>query len=74
VNQASQLEQMIGKLHMAWERTSNLSDRLYVDAGASTPQLRSLLDWLEPLRGEVMEVQLGGGAERTVRVQIQEND
>jgi hypothetical protein len=74
VNQASQLEQMIGKLYMAWKRIGNLSDRLYVDTGASTPKLRSLLDCLEPLGGEVMEVQLGGAAERTIRVQIQENE
>lgn len=74
VNQASQLEQMIGKLYMSWKRISNLSDRLYVDTGASTPHLRALLDCLEPLGGEVMELQLGGPAERTIRLQIQETE
>ncbi|PMB12844.1 hypothetical protein CI592_01750 [Fischerella thermalis CCMEE 5328] len=72
VNQASQLEQTIGKLYMTWKRISNLADRLYVDTGASTPELRSLLDCLEPLGSEVMELKLGGAGERTIRLQIQE--
>jgi hypothetical protein len=73
VNQASQLEQSIAKLYMTWKKIGNLSDRLYVDTGASTPHLRSLLTCLESLSGEVMEVQLGSAAERTIRLQIQEN-
>jgi hypothetical protein len=72
VNQASQLEQTIAKLYMAWKRISNLSDRLYVDTGASTPQLRSLLNCLEPLGSEVMEVQIGNVSDLTIRLQIQE--
>ncbi|MFQ4146310.1 hypothetical protein [Chlorogloeopsis sp. ULAP02] len=72
VNQASQIEQTIGKLYMTWKRIGNLADRLYVDTGASTPQLRSLLNCLEPLGGEVMELQLGSVGERTIRLQIQE--
>ncbi|MCM0591555.1 MAG: hypothetical protein HEQ35_21710 [Gloeotrichia echinulata IR180] len=72
VNQASQIEQTIGKLYMTWKRISNLADRLYVDTGASTPNLRSLLSCLEPLGGEVMELQLSGAVEHTVRLQIQE--
>lgn len=74
VNQASQIEQTIGKLYMTWKRIANLSDRLYVDTGASTPHLRSLLDCLEPLGGEVMELQISGTTERTVRLQIQETE
>lgn len=73
VNQASQLEQTIAKLYTTWKRVGSLADRLYVDTGASTPNLRSLLGCLEPLAGEVMEIQLGGGSERTIRLQIQEN-
>ena len=73
VNQASQLEQTIAKLYTTWKRVGSLADRLYVDTGASTPNLRSLLSCLEPLAGEVMEIQLGGGIERTIRLQIQEN-
>ncbi|MEA5596776.1 hypothetical protein [Rivularia sp. UHCC 0363] len=72
VNQASQIEQTIAKLYMTWKRIANLSDRLYVDTGASTPHLRSLLDCLEPLGGEIMELQISGTTERTVRLQISE--
>jgi hypothetical protein len=72
VNQASQLEQTIAKLYSAWKRIGSLADRLYVDTGASTPHLRSLLSCLEPLGGEVMEVSIGGNNERTIRLQISE--
>ncbi|MEA5617221.1 hypothetical protein VB711_05125 [Cronbergia sp. UHCC 0137] len=72
VNQASQIEQTIGKLYMTWKRIGNLADRLYVDTGASTPHLRSLLTCIEPLGGEIMELQLSGATEHTVRLQIQE--
>ncbi|AFY42537.1 hypothetical protein [Nostoc sp. PCC 7107] len=72
VNQASQMEQLIGKLYMTWKRISSLADRLYVDTGASTPNLRSLLSCIEPLGTEVMELQLSGTTEHTVRLQIQE--
>ena len=74
VNQASVIEQTIAKLYMTWKRIANLSDRLYVDTGASTPHLRSLLDCLEPLGGEIMELQISGTTERTVRLQIQETE
>ncbi|WP_250121903.1 hypothetical protein [Chroococcidiopsis sp. CCMEE 29] len=72
VNQASQLEQTIAKLYTTWKRIGSLADRLYVDTGASTPHLRSLLSCLEPLAGEVMEVNLGSSNERTIRLQISE--
>lgn len=71
VNQASQLEQTIAKLYNTWKKIGNLADRLYVDTGASTPNLRSLLSCLEQLGSETVEVQLGNG-ERTIRLQIQE--
>jgi hypothetical protein len=74
VNQASQMEQTIGKLYMTWKKISNLADRLYVDTGASTPELRMLLTCIEPLGGEVMELQLSGGSEHTIRLQIQETN
>ncbi|AUT02430.1 MULTISPECIES: hypothetical protein [unclassified Nostoc] len=74
VNQASQIEQTIAKLYMTWKRITNLADRLYVDTGASTPNLRSLLSSIEPLGSEVMEVQLSGATEHTVRLQIQETN
>lgn len=59
VNQASQLEQMIARLFTTWKRIHSLSERVYLDSGASTPQLRSLLAHLEPLSGEILEIQLG---------------
>ncbi|OCQ95323.1 hypothetical protein BCD64_25570 [Nostoc sp. MBR 210] len=74
VNQASQMEQMIGKLYMTWKRISSLADRLYVDTGASTPNLRSLLSCIEPLGTEIMELQLSGTTDHTVRLQIQETN
>ena len=73
VNQASVLEQTITKLYTTWKRIGSLADRLYVDTGASTPNLRSLLSCLEPLASEVMEVRLGND-ERTIRLQIQEGE
>jgi hypothetical protein len=74
VNQASQIEQTIAKLYMTWKRIGNLADRLYVDTGASTPNLRSLLTCIEPLGGEIMELQLSGAIEHTIRLQIQETN
>lgn len=74
VNQASQIEQTVAKLYMTWKRIGNLADRLYVDTGASTPNLRSLLTSIEPLGGEVMELQLSGAIEHTIRLQIQETN
>ncbi|MEI6369185.1 MAG: hypothetical protein ACK4V0_14680 [Aphanizomenon sp.] len=72
VNQASQIEQTIAKLYMTWKKIGNLADRLYVDTGVSTPNLRSLLTCIEPLGGEIMELQLSGAIEHTIRLQIQE--
>lgn len=72
VNQASVLEQTIAKLYTTWKRIGSLADRLYVDTGASTPNLRSLLTRLEQLAGEVLEVELGANSERTIRLQISE--
>ena len=74
VNQASQIEQTIAKLYMTWKKIGNLADRLYVDTGASTPNLRSLLTCIEPLGGEIMELQFSGGTEHTIRLQIQETN
>lgn len=70
VKQAAQLEQTIAKFYMTWKRLGNLADRLYVDTGASSPNLRSLLTCLERLSGEVIEVQLGDSAEHTIRLKV----
>jgi hypothetical protein len=74
VNQAAQLEQMIAKLHLTWKRLNVLVDRLYVDTGASTPELRTLLSCMNRLAGEVMEVEIGGmhngSRSQVIRLQI----
>lgn len=70
VKQATQLEQTVAKLYTTWKRLGNLSDRLYVDTGASNPNLRSLLTTLEVLTSEVIEVQLDEAGEMAVRLRI----
>lgn len=70
VKQASVLEQTVGKLYTTWKRLNNLSDRLYVDTGASTPNLRSLLSCLNSLTNEVIEVPLDDTGEQIIRLKI----
>ncbi|MGC1392924.1 MAG: hypothetical protein WA828_01490 [Coleofasciculaceae cyanobacterium] len=70
VKQASVLEQTVGKLFTTWKRLGSLSDRLYVDTGASTPNLRSLLSCLDSLTNEVIEVPLDDTGEQTIRLKI----
>jgi len=73
VNQAAQLEQSIAKLYTTWKRLSSLSERVYLDSGASTPHLRSLLTCLAPLSSDVLELQLGdpeGSFSRLVRLKV----
>ncbi|MCG8364121.1 MAG: hypothetical protein MJA27_12425 [Pseudanabaenales cyanobacterium] len=73
VNQAAQVEQTIAKLYTAWKRVNSLAERVYLDSGASTPNLRSLLAHLEPLTNETLEVQLGepdSPLSRTIRLKI----
>lgn len=71
VRQASVLEQTVGKLYTTWKRLSGLSDRLYVDTGASTPHLRSLLNCLDRLSGEIIEVPIDDTGEQIVRLRIE---
>ncbi|MEB3294930.1 MAG: hypothetical protein VKJ24_17370 [Synechococcales bacterium] len=77
VNQAAQLENAIAKLYTTWRRLNQLSERLYVDTGASTPHLRGLLNSLDRLSGEVLEVTLGDpngeGFSRTIRLKIDDS-
>lgn len=70
VNQAAQLEQLTVKLYLTWKRLGSLAERLYLDTGASTPHLRSLLTHLNQLSGETIETPLTGSGDRTVRLQI----
>ncbi|MBD2462218.1 hypothetical protein H6G89_14315 [Oscillatoria sp. FACHB-1407] len=74
VNNAAQLEQLMAKLYTTWKRLNNLSERVYLDSGASTPHLRSLLNSLGSLSGNILELQLGdpegNSFSRTIRLQI----
>ena len=70
VKQAAQLEQTVTKLYTTWRRVASLTDRLYVDTGASTPHLRSLLTCLDKLARNVIEVPMDEGSDRTIRVQV----
>lgn len=73
VAQAAQIEQAVAKLFTTWQRIQKLSERVYVDSGESTPHLRSLLAYLTPITGEVVEIQLGdrdSSLARTIRVKI----
>jgi hypothetical protein len=70
VKQASVLEQTVGKLYTTWKRLGSLSDRLYVDTGASTPHLRSLLACLDRLASEVIEVPLDDTGDQIIRLKV----
>ncbi|MEL6384541.1 MAG: hypothetical protein AAFQ89_19205 [Cyanobacteria bacterium J06626_18] len=73
VNQAAQLEQATAKLYSSWTRLNKLAERVYVDSGSSTPNLRDLLAHLEPLTNQTLEVQLGdpeSPLSQVVRLQV----
>ncbi len=70
VNHAAQLEQVVTKLYLTWKRLNALSDRLYVDSGASTPHLRTLLSCLGNLSKDVIETPLAGGGDCMVRLKV----
>ncbi|NCJ06168.1 hypothetical protein GS597_06480 [Synechococcales cyanobacterium C] len=59
VSQAAQLEQSMAKLFATWKRLRRLSERVYLESGASTPHLRSLLQALDSLCGETLHLELG---------------
>lgn len=70
VKQSAQLEQTVVKLYTTWKRLAGIADRLYVDTGASTPNLRSLITCIERITGSIVEVPLDDSGEKTVRLQI----
>jgi hypothetical protein len=74
VNQAAQLEQAMAKLFTTWKRLTGLAERVYLDSGSSTPNLRSLLAYLNCLSTETLELNLGdptgGGFSQTIRLRI----
>ncbi|PSN12790.1 hypothetical protein C7293_18720 [filamentous cyanobacterium CCT1] len=59
VAQAAQIEQTAVKLFTAWKRLNQLAERVFVDSGESTPNLRALLTALGPITSETVQVRLG---------------
>lgn len=59
VAQAAQIEQTAVKLYTAWKRLNQLAERVFVDSGESTPNLRALLTALGPITSETVQVRLG---------------
>ncbi|MEM8602355.1 MAG: hypothetical protein AAGF24_00780, partial [Cyanobacteria bacterium P01_H01_bin.121] len=75
MNQASQLEQAVAKLHTSWKRVRGLSDRLYVESGSSTPHLRSLLNALATISSEVVTLPLSDVQDgRQIRLHVLDED
>ena len=76
VSQAAILETAIARLHGTWRKMNQLSERLYVDTGASTPHLRGLLSHLDRLCGETIEITIGDpsndGYSRTIRLTLED--
>jgi hypothetical protein len=70
LKQAAQLEQTMTKFYLTWKRLGSLVDRLYVDTGASTPNLRSLIACVERLSGEIVEVPLDDSGENAIRLRV----
>ncbi|MBD2101239.1 hypothetical protein [Leptolyngbya sp. FACHB-261] len=69
VNQAAQLEQTLSRLYTTWKRVGSLTEKLYLESGASTPNLRNLIRTLEPLASQCLNLTL---AETVVSLQIEE--
>lgn len=74
VKQAALLETTVIKLYNTWKRVGNLAERLFVDTGASTPNLRLLLGCLDKISGNAIEVNLSDDGDRTIRVQVLSDD
>ncbi len=70
VKQATNLEQIVGKLYTTWKKIGKSADRLYVETGASNPHLRSLLNCLETLTTDTIEVKLDESGEQIIRLKI----
>jgi hypothetical protein len=62
------------KLVLGWKRLNSLSERVYLDSGASTPHLRSLLSCLGRLTSEVIETPMDDVGDRLAKVQILHDD
>lgn len=74
MNQAAQLEQLLAKLYTTWTRVNQLSEKLYLSTGASTPHLRALLDCLDQLTDSAIEITVGSDVNcHRVRIRIEVN-
>ncbi len=74
VKQATNLEQSVGKLYTMWKKIGSVADRLYVETGSSSPNLRSLLSCLEKLTSEVIEIRLDDGGDKMIRLKIMSDE
>ncbi len=71
--QAKAIESSVLRLHTAWRRLDDLHEKLWLESGSSTPDLRNVLNALQTLTGATMRVSLGeisGG--KKVRLQLVE--
>lgn len=74
LKQAQNLEQTVTRLFTTWKRLGTLCDRLYVDTGASSPNLRALLTSLEILSQPTIEVKLDDAGTNRVRLKIMKDE
>jgi len=58
VNYAAQIEQTAAKFFTIWKRLNLLAEQVYVETGASTPHLRSLLNYLDSVLGDQISIQI----------------
>jgi hypothetical protein len=70
LKQAALLEQTMTKFYLTWKQLGSLNDRLYVDTGASTPHLRSLIACVERLSSEIVEVPLDDAGQNSIRLRV----
>ncbi len=72
-SQAKIIESSVMRLYTSWRRLGDLNERLWLDSGSSTPNLRDVINALQQLSGSTIRVPLGelfGG--KTIRLQIVE--
>ena len=73
LTQARTIEATVLRLHTAWRRLGDIHERLWLESGSSTPNLREVLNALQVLSGSNLKVSLGeicGG--KKIRLQIVE--
>ena len=73
LTQARTIEATVLRLHSAWRRLGDIHERLWLESGSSTPNLREVLNALQVLSGSKLKVSLGeicGG--KKIRMQIVE--